>query len=101
VFFLTTLFFEEDKKIFLQNGRFRSWFTKCCNILPTKLNRILDDKVDICSLELTSKVRGKISWNFREIAAKFQFKMAESRDEDFSGTRILWGSRYTSKFLEF
>jgi hypothetical protein len=27
--------------------------------------------------------------------------MAEARDEDFSGTRILWGSRNTSKFLEF
>jgi hypothetical protein len=27
--------------------------------------------------------------------------MAETGDEDFSGTRILWGSRYTSKFLEF
>ncbi len=69
----------------------------------TKLNRISNDKVDICSLGLTSKVYDKISWNFREIAAKFRFKMAETRDEnqDFSGTRILWGSRYTSKFLEF
>jgi hypothetical protein len=27
--------------------------------------------------------------------------MAEARDEDFSGTRILWGSKNTSKFLEF
>jgi hypothetical protein len=82
VFFLTALFYEEDKNFFLQNGRFRPWFTKCFNILPTKLNRISDVKVNICSLELTSKVHDKISWKFREIAAKFRFKMAESRDEE-------------------
>ncbi len=63
--------------------------------------QISDVKVYICSLGLSSKVHNKISWNFRETAAKFRFKMAEARDEDFSGTRILCGSRYTSKFLEF
>ncbi len=63
--------------------------------------KILDVKVDICSLGLSSKVHNKFSRNFREIAAKFRFKMAEARDEDFSGTRILWGSRNTSRFLEF
>jgi hypothetical protein len=31
-------------------------------------------------------VHDKISWNFREIAAKFEFKMAETGDEDFSET---------------
>ncbi len=63
--------------------------------------KISDVKVDICSLGLSSKVHNKFSRNFRETAAKFRFKMVEARDEDFSGTRILWGSRYTSKFLAF
>jgi hypothetical protein len=63
--------------------------------------QISDVKVDICSLGLSSKVHNKISWNFLKISAKFGFKMAETGDEDFSGTRILWGSRDTSKFLEF
>jgi hypothetical protein len=48
---------------------------------------------------LTSKVHDKISRNFREISAKFGFKMAETGDEDFYGTRILWWSKYISKFL--
>jgi hypothetical protein len=63
--------------------------------------KISNVKVDICSLGLSSKAHNKFSRNFRETAAKFRFKMAEVRDEDFSGNRILWGSRYTSKFLEF
>ncbi len=50
---------------------------------------------------MSSKVHNKISWNFLEISAKFGFKIAETGHEDFSGTRILWGSRHTSKFLEF
>jgi hypothetical protein len=36
---------------------------------------------------------------FCEISAKFGLKKAETGDEDFSGTRILWGARYISKFL--
>ncbi len=64
-----------------------------------KTSQISNVKVDICSLGLSSKVYYKISWNFRETFAKFRSKMAETGDEDFSGTRIVWGSRYTSKFL--
>jgi hypothetical protein len=63
--------------------------------------KISDVKVDICSLGLSSKVHNKFSRNFRETAATFRFKMAGARDEDFSGARILWGSRNTSQFLEF
>jgi hypothetical protein len=45
----------------------------------------------LASLGLSSKVQNKISWNFREMSAKFRFKMAETENEDFSGTRNIWG----------
>jgi hypothetical protein len=90
--FLTALFFRGKQIFSLQNCRFCSWFSRNRDILPTKMINISDVKVDICSLGLSSKVYSKFSWNFRETAAKFRFKMAEARDEDFSGTRILWGS---------
>ncbi len=99
--FLTALLFRGKQKFFLQNGRFCSWFSRNRDILLKKMIKISDVKVDIASLGLSSKNHNKISWNFLETAAKFRFKMAEARDEDFSGTRILWGSRNTSQSLEF
>ncbi len=99
VSFLTAWYFWWNHKFFLQNGWFHSWFNRNRDILVSKTNQISDVKFDTSSWGLSSKVYWKFSRNFREKTAKFRFKMAETGDEDFSGTRNLWVSRPYVKIL--
>ncbi len=47
----------------------------------------------------TSKVHDKISENFREISAKFGFKMAETGDETFSGGQDIFQNSCNFKYF--